>query len=99
MDGGCCRSILRIWRACGPLPNQWIGTQRRHPVRQYRPAHGGWLRNHFCGVMGFIWLAWKKRREVGFPGFGRGSWAARCELVCDMLCLVGEFIAELATWR
>jgi hypothetical protein len=29
--------------------------------------------------MGFIWLAWKKRREGGFPDFERGSWAAKYE--------------------
>jgi hypothetical protein len=33
----------------------------------------------FQQPMGFIWLAWKKRREGGFPGFGRGSWAAKYE--------------------
>ncbi len=31
----------------------------------------------FQQQMGFIWLDWKKRREGGFPGFGRGSWAAK----------------------
>jgi hypothetical protein len=33
----------------------------------------------FQQPMGFIWLDWKKRREGGFPGFGRGSWAAKYE--------------------
>jgi len=33
----------------------------------------------FQQPMGFIWLAWKKRREGGFPDFERGSWAAKYE--------------------
>jgi len=33
----------------------------------------------FQQPMGFIWLAWKKRREGGFPDFERGSWVAKYE--------------------
>jgi hypothetical protein len=33
----------------------------------------------FQQPMGSIWLAWKKRREGGFPDFERGSWAAKYE--------------------
>jgi hypothetical protein len=33
----------------------------------------------FLQPLRLVWLVWKRRREGGFPGFRRGSWAAKYE--------------------